>query len=143
MILRLLAGAMLCVLTIHVADARPRHHHHGHHHVLEGSLPGSGCSDPFMGTCGGALNFQLSSQHTDLTHSFVKLPENPAIKRMGPGLHRVMAEGAGRVAKPTCADVRAMVAMIGEAKAEAAARSAGATDQQIREARRCLISSAR
>lgn len=66
-----------------------------------------------------------------------------AVRPIPPGLHRVMAEGAGRVVKPTCADVRAMVAMIGEAKAEAAARSAGATDQQIREARRCLISSAR
>lgn len=64
-------------------------------------------------------------------------------KDIPPGLRRVMAEGAGRVVNPSCADVRSFVAWIGEAKAEAAARSAGATDGQIREAKRCLKSSSR
>ena len=55
-----------------------------------------------------------------------------------PGLKQIMAEGAGRAVNPTCDDVRAVVAWIGEAKAESAARSAGATERQIREAKRCL-----
>ena len=64
-------------------------------------------------------------------------------KPIPPGLHRVMAEGAGRVANMTCADVRAVVAWIGEARAEEAARAAGATERQIKDARRCLPSSSR
>ena len=59
-------------------------------------------------------------------------------KPIPPGLHRVMAEGAGRVANMTCADVRAVVAWIGEARAEEAARAAGASDMQIARAKRCL-----
>jgi hypothetical protein len=60
-----------------------------------------------------------------------------------PGLQRIMAGGAGRVVNPTCDDVRAVVAWLGEAKAVEMARGAGATDSQIREARRCLKSSSR
>lgn len=61
-----------------------------------------------------------------------------AEKPLPPGLHRVMAEGAGRVVNPTCDGVRAVVAIYGEWKAEATARAAGATDRQIKDARRCL-----
>lgn len=66
-----------------------------------------------------------------------------AEKPIPPGLQRVMAEGAGRVANMTCADVRAVVAVYGAWKAEAVARAAGATEHQIREAKRCLGSSSR
>jgi hypothetical protein len=38
----------------------------------------------------------------------------------------------------TCADVRAIVAAAGEAKAESVAKAAGATDAQIARARKCL-----
>ena len=64
-------------------------------------------------------------------------------KPIPPGLQRVMAEGAGRVANMTCADVRAVVAVYGAWKAEAVARASGATEHQIREAKRCLKSSSR
>jgi hypothetical protein len=60
-----------------------------------------------------------------------------------PGLQRIMAEGAGRVANMTCADVSAFVAIYGVRRAELVARAAGATDSQIQEAKRCLKSSAR
>lgn len=66
-------------------------------------------------------------------HSVVSRIEIP------PGLHRVMAEGAGRVvANPTCDDVRAVVAWVGEARAVKMAREAGASNYQIDKARRCL-----
>ena len=68
---------------------------------------------------------------------------NKMVKPIPPGLAKVMAEGAGRVANMTCADVRAVVAIYGEWKAEATARAAGATDQQIKDAKRCLKSSSR
>jgi hypothetical protein len=55
-----------------------------------------------------------------------------------PGLAKVMAEGAGRVVNPTCDDVRAVVAWIGEARAVEMAREAGASNSQIDKARRCL-----
>lgn len=64
-------------------------------------------------------------------------------KPVPPGLAKVMAEGAGRVVNPTCDDVRAVVAWIGEARAVEMAREAGATENQIREAKRCLKSSSR
>jgi hypothetical protein len=38
----------------------------------------------------------------------------------------------------TCADVRAVVAAAGVAKAEAIARAAGATEEQIARAKKCL-----
>ena len=55
MILRLLAGALLCALTIHAADARPRDHH--------------------MATTS----------------------KKEVVRPIPPGLHRVIATGAGRV----------------------------------------------
>jgi hypothetical protein len=55
-----------------------------------------------------------------------------------PGLAKVMSEGAGRVVNPTCDDVRAVVAWIGEARAVEMAREAGASNSQIDKARRCL-----
>lgn len=55
-----------------------------------------------------------------------------------PGLQRVMSEGAGRVVNPTCDDVRAVVAWIGEAKAVGMARGAGAREEQIVRAKKCL-----
>lgn len=61
-----------------------------------------------------------------------------AEKPIPPGLAKVMAEGAGRVVNPTCDDVRAVVAWIGEARAAAMAREAGATEARIKEAKRCL-----
>ena len=64
-------------------------------------------------------------------------------KPIPPGLAKVMAEGTGRVVTPTCDDVRAVVAWIGEARAVEMAREAGASDSQIREAKRCLKSSSR
>lgn len=54
------------------------------------------------------------------------------------GLRRVMANGAGRVVNHTCADVRAAVAWYGEGRAVSAARSAGYSEGQIKEARKCL-----
>lgn len=54
------------------------------------------------------------------------------------GLRRVMANGAGRVVNHTCADVRAAVAWYGEERAVSAARSAGYSEGQIQEARKCL-----
>ena len=64
-------------------------------------------------------------------------------KPIPPGLQSVMAEGAGRVANMTCADVSAFVAIYGARRAEAVARAAGATEYQIQEAKRCLKSSSR
>jgi hypothetical protein len=61
-----------------------------------------------------------------------------AEKPMPPGLAKVMAEGAGRVVNPTCDDVRAVVAWVGEARAVEMAREAGATNSQIDKARRRL-----
>jgi hypothetical protein len=55
-----------------------------------------------------------------------------------PALAKVMAEGAGRAVNPTCDDVRAVVAWIGEARAVEMAREAGASISQIDKARRCL-----
>ena len=60
--------------------------------------------------------------------------ENP----IPPGLQRIMSEGAGRVVNMTCADVSAFVAIYGARRAEAVARASGATESQIREAKRCL-----
>lgn len=57
---------------------------------------------------------------------------------MPPSIRRLMAEGAGRVVNPTCDDVRAVVAWIGEAKAVEMAKEAGASNSQIDKARRCL-----
>lgn len=59
-------------------------------------------------------------------------------KPIPPGLAKVMAEGSGRVANMTCADVRAVVEIYGAWKAEAVARAAGATEHQITVAKRCL-----
>lgn len=59
-------------------------------------------------------------------------------KPIPPGLAKVMAEGAGRAVNPTCDDVRAVVAWIGEARAVEMAREAGASNSQIDKARRCL-----
>lgn len=67
-----------------------------------------------------------------------EITRSDTVKPTPPGLQRVMAEGAGRVANMTCADVRAVVAVYGAWKAEAVARAAGATEHQIREAKRCL-----
>ena len=66
-----------------------------------------------------------------------------ANKVIPPGLEKVMAEGAGRVANMTCADVSDFVALYGARRAEAVARAAGATDSQIQEGKRCLKSSSR
>jgi hypothetical protein len=63
---------------------------------------------------------------------------NKMFRPIPPGLQRIMAGGAGRVVNPTCDDVRAVVAWIGEAKAVEMALSAGATGRQIKDARRCL-----
>lgn len=43
-----------------------------------------------------------------------------------------------RVNVTTCADVRAVVAIVGEVEAERAARAAGASQAQIEAAKRCL-----
>lgn len=59
-------------------------------------------------------------------------------KPIPPGLAKVMAEGAGRVANMTCADVSAFVAIYGARRAEAVARASGASEAQIDKARRCL-----
>jgi hypothetical protein len=59
-------------------------------------------------------------------------------KPIPPGLAKVMSEGAGRVVNPTCDDVRAVVAWVGEARAVEMAREAGASNSQIDKARRCL-----
>lgn len=62
----------------------------------------------------------------------------PIIKSRGQipqGIQRILATN------PNCEDVLALVAWVGEAKAEAVARAAGATDRQIARARRCLSSS--
>jgi hypothetical protein len=54
---------------------------------------------------------------------------NKMVSPIPPGLQRIMAEGAG--------DVRAIVAWIGEAKAVEMAREAGASEAQLRDAKRC------
>lgn len=79
--LTVILAALCAVLLASSADARPRHHLVGVNKMIGR----------------GALNFQLPSQRIDQTHYFVQLPDFPAIKRMPHGLHRVMAEGAGRV----------------------------------------------
>ena len=61
-----------------------------------------------------------------------------AEKPIPPALAKVMAEGAERIVDPTCDDVRAVVAWIGEARAVEMAREAGASNLQIDKARRCL-----
>lgn len=99
MIRTILAGA-LCVLTIHAADARPKHHRH--HSAASQRLEAvsqrlAGCSDSVMRPCGGRLKIEPSYQRYDRTQEFVQIRENPVIKRMGKGLSRVMAERAGRV----------------------------------------------
>jgi hypothetical protein len=92
----LLAAALLCVVCSTASYARPRHH----------SVASTGCSDPVMRPCGGmtstvsmspVIRKSRTTQRTDLTHDFVQIRENPVIKRMGKGLRRVLAEGAGRV----------------------------------------------
>ena len=42
------------------------------------------------------------------------------------------------VHRATCADVRTVVAAVGEAKAEAVAKAAGVSEAQIAKAKRCL-----
>ena len=97
----------------------------------------------------GALLCALTtSAHAGESHQFVGDPkvmgrDVTASRPIPPGLQRVMAEGAGRVANMTCADVRSVVSIYGAWKAEAVARAAGATEHQIREAKRCLGSSSR
>lgn len=78
--------AALCAVALaSSADARLRQHHRHH-------IPGVGKMVE-----GGWLKIEPSSQRTDWAHGFVKLPENPVIKPIPPALHRVMAEGAGRI----------------------------------------------
>jgi hypothetical protein len=71
------------------------------------------------------------SASKEITHS-------DTVKPIPPGLAKIMAEGAGRAVNPTCDDVRAVVAWIGEARAVEMAREAGASNSQIDKARRCL-----
>lgn len=77
------------------------------------------------------------------SHQFVPDPkvmgrDVTAARPIPPGLQRIMSEGAGRAVNPTCDDVRAVVAWIGEARAMEMARGAGASSSQIDKARRCL-----
>ncbi|WP_416193994.1 hypothetical protein [Nitrobacter sp. TKz-YC01] len=71
MILRLLAGALLCVLTIHAADARPRQ------------------TTSTLSRSSGSLKYLKRKAFRS------KMSKRPA--PMPPGLHRVMATGAGRI----------------------------------------------
>jgi hypothetical protein len=109
MIRTVILAALCAVLLASNADARPKHglqyrslaiisdHHRHHESATSAFFAQVGCSDQVMRPCGGALNFEGSYQRTGLTHDFVQIRENPVIKRMGKGLRRVMAEGAGRV----------------------------------------------
>jgi hypothetical protein len=99
---------------------------------------------------GETVGRRLDVQTAEKTKSEFRLRSNindlestSSGRRLSPGLAKVMAEGAGRVVNPTCDDVRAVVAWIGEARAVEMAREAGASDSQIREAKRCLKSSSR
>jgi hypothetical protein len=88
MTLRLLAGALLCVLFASNADARPKHHHKHHHHYR--AEPGNSDLSGFFGlfeapqaaTARPARRYRTAHR----TH-----------RRVHEGLARVMAEGAGRV----------------------------------------------
>lgn len=104
----LLAGALLCVLFISSADARPRTgHHHRHHFVDAGKMVG--CSDAIMRPCQPTLRENRKVQRTDRSGEFAVTWDFPifqtahAAHRKGhrrtpsPGLRRVMADGAGRV----------------------------------------------
>ena len=93
----LLAGALLCVL-LQPADARA-----SHTSPHQGEV---GCADPIMRPCGGALNFEGSVRHhPKRLKRFANRPESddssiapPSRRgRVPPGLHRVIAEGAGRI----------------------------------------------
>jgi hypothetical protein len=94
----LVLGAALCaVLFASQADARPKHHFVGVNNMVT-------CSDPVMRPCGGALNFEGSVRHhPKRLKRFANHPKGgdlvttPSIQHMPPGLHRVLAEGAGRV----------------------------------------------
>jgi hypothetical protein len=103
MILRLLAGALLCVLFASNADARPRQRTTADSPQMSGNVrqplmarnglksiigdSGGGCSDPVMRPCGGE-----GAQSRNLNR-MLRVERRP----MPPGLRRVMAEGAGRV----------------------------------------------
>lgn len=116
MILRsFFAGALLCALTVHAADARPRHHHR--HHIPDaGKLVGwEGVNrSPFFAEEISKKSlrhrrFSRVNRHKEITHSdtsasgmliFSTSFEAGKIntrRPIPPGLHRVMAEGAGRV----------------------------------------------
>lgn len=89
--LTVLIGAALCaVLFASQADARPLHHRPTSLQKMHISL---GCSDPVMRPCGGELNFEGSVRH-HRHPSVVSIYETT--RPLSHGLHRVMAEGAGR-----------------------------------------------
>lgn len=110
--------------------------------IIQGALL---CALTTYAHAGGAVGVGLSvikdQYGNNIRHITRKV--GGAQSQIPPGLQRIMAEGAGRVANMTCADVRAVVAIYGAWKVEAVARAAGATEHQIREAKRCLGSSSR
>ena len=89
--LRLLLAALCAVLFASNADARPVN-----------KQAEAGCSDPVMRPCYQSAEkynskYNRSGHRIGSAREFALLPDFPAIKRMGNGLRRVMAEGAGRV----------------------------------------------
>ena len=94
MILRsIFAGALLCALTIHAADARPRHYRH--HIPMVGKMVG--CSDPIFGSCEVAQPRNYSKKYSRNYSKKRVLLGFAGARPMPPGLHRVMATGAGRI----------------------------------------------
>lgn len=98
MILRsIFAGVLLCALTIHAADARPRHYHKATASKMEVVRS---CSDPVMRPCVGGAQ---KDRQILFERKYASPARHIANRRGGahrpipPGLHRVMAEGAGRV----------------------------------------------
>lgn len=82
-----------------------------------------------------------AERYTCTWHQYERGKCLPILKDVGPmppSIRRLLAERAGRVVNPTCDDVRAVVAWIGEARAVGMAREAGATEKKIKDARRCL-----
>lgn len=75
-----LAAALLCVLMTHAADARSKHRHSRH---FAGAGKPIGCSDPAVRPCNVDFSYRRGGRKN--RHA---LP---------PGLHRILAEGAGRV----------------------------------------------
>jgi hypothetical protein len=87
MIRTVLLGALLCVLSAPAANASG---------LVPSNSKGPGCSDPVMRPCGGMTSIVSRSSARRGMLQVRRQKLQVRAETLPPGLHRVMAEGAGR-----------------------------------------------